>query len=206
MSFGERITSLFTRHKKTIVALMLMVAMVGFELFNFATTEAALDYFLGGAMMFGVTWAMLIAIPACLVDFAGLSRIFTPQKGKEEPIGVYLTYGGWFVAAILNAGLTWFGVLSIMVTIPGLGNEVVSRDTLLSWVPIGIATFVFLIRVSLIGALNVAGEKWESKATPFKLPSFKFPGKKSAFPPLTRPVPNGGKGVVPLQLELEEEI
>lgn len=196
MSFGDRVTRYFNQHKSTIIVVMLLLAMVGFELFNFATTRGALDYFFGSATLLGIPWAVLIAVPACLVDFAGLSRIFTPQTGRDEPKSVWLTMGGWGLAAILNAGLTWYATVEVMATVSGLGNEIISRDALLLWFPIGIALFVLLIRITLIGSLNVAGEAWEAKRAPVG-------GMK--FPPLRKPKPveepKNGKEGVPLSLE-----
>jgi len=171
-------------NKITIFFLMLAIAMVGFELFNYDTTRYALEHFMPGHDIFGMTWPSLLAISACLVDFAGIASIIAPERGPEEPVYVWGVFVAWVLAAILNAALTWWGTLLAMLARPDLGNEVVSRTMLLQAVPLGVALLVLLIRVSLIGTIMAAGDKFLSAPKVAKTKEFSKP-----LPPLKRPIP-----------------
>lgn len=184
-------------NKISVFFIMLVFAMVGFELFNYGTTRYALEYFMPGHDLLGMTWPQLLALSACLVDFAGIASIITPERGSEEPIYVWGIFAAWCLAATLNAALTWWGTLLAMLARPDLGNEVVSRITLLQAVPLGVALLVLLIRVSLIGTIMTAGGKLFRLSVPKALDDI-LKGevskpKKTPLPPLTRPV----KGYVP---------
>jgi hypothetical protein len=65
----------------------------------------------------------------------------------------------WFLAATMNAMLTWWGVSLALLNHDGLGNEILSRATLLSVVPVFVAVLVWLIRILLIGLLSMAGDR-----------------------------------------------
>ena len=85
-SFGMRVAAM-SMQRKTMVGVILMVALFSFEIFNFDTTQFALRSLLGDVRFLGVGWASILAIAFCSIDFAGLIRIFTPQKGASEQIG-----------------------------------------------------------------------------------------------------------------------
>lgn len=57
----------------------------------------------------------------------------------------------------MNAVMTWWAV-SLTLLNHQFGNEVLSRETLLSVVPIFVAVLVWLTRILFIGAFTVAGE------------------------------------------------
>ena len=59
---------------------------------------------------------------------------------------------------ILNAIMTWWAV-SLALLNHNFGNEVLSRDELLRYVPIFVAVLVWLTRILFIGSLSMAGEK-----------------------------------------------
>ena len=70
------------------LGLILLAALVAFELFNFATTEFALQTLFGERDALGVaTWASVLAIAFCGIDFAGLSRLFTPETRPQGAEG-----------------------------------------------------------------------------------------------------------------------
>ena len=48
---------------------------VAFEIFNFDTTEFALQSYWEASFL-GLQWATILAIAFCAIDFAGLARIF----------------------------------------------------------------------------------------------------------------------------------
>src|SRR5205085_3760841 len=55
--------------------------------------------------------------------------------------------------------LTWWGVSLTLLQHSALGNEILSRDVLLSVVPVFVAVMVWLIRILLIGMLSMAGDR-----------------------------------------------
>ena len=143
--------------QRMVVAIILIIALISFEMFNFDTTRFALSSLLGDVRFLGVSWAAILAIAFCAIDFAGLTRIFTPERGKEEPKAVWYLTGAWLLGATLNAVMTWWAV-SLTLLSHEFGNEVVSREQLLYWVPLFVAVFVWLTRILFIGAMSVAGE------------------------------------------------
>jgi hypothetical protein len=143
--------------RKMIIAAILGVALIAFEIFNFDTTQFALQNLMGDVRFAGVMWATILAIAFCAIDFAGLVRIFTPQRGGEEPRAVWYLTGAWFLGTIANSVLTWWAV-SLTLLSHEFGNEVLSRETLLRYVPIFVAMLVWLTRILFIGAFSMAGE------------------------------------------------
>ena len=105
----------------------------------------------------GLGWATILAIAFCAIDFAGLARLFTPQKGEDEPAEVWYLMGAWLVGATMNAVMTWWAV-SLTLLNHQLGNEILDREQLLRFVPIFVAVLVWLTRILFIGSLTVAGE------------------------------------------------
>ncbi len=143
--------------RKAVIGVILAVALLAFETFNFDTTRYALHNLLGDVRFVGLQWAGILAIAFCAIDFAGLARLFTPEKGREEPKEVWYLMGAWLLGATMNAVMTWWAV-SLTLLNHGFGNEVLSRETLLDVVPIFVAVLVWLTRILFIGAFTVAGE------------------------------------------------
>lgn len=142
--------------RKVVIAGILGVALIAFEIFNFDTTQYALTNLLGEIRFAGVLWASILAIAFCAIDFAGLVRLFTPQRGIEEPKAVWFLTGAWFLGTIANSIMTWWAV-SLTLLSHEFGNEVLSREMLLRYVPIFVAMLVWLTRILFIGAFSVAG-------------------------------------------------
>src|SRR5512139_533668 len=90
--------------------LMIVGALLAFEIFNFSTTEYALHDLLGDLTFASMRWSTVLAIAFCAMDFAGIARIFTPERGRDEPAEVWYLFGAWLLAAAFNAALTWWGV------------------------------------------------------------------------------------------------
>lgn len=143
--------------QKSIMGFILIVALVAFELFNFDTTRYALSNLLGDVRFAGIGWASILAIAFCAIDFAGLARLFTPERGQNEPTAVWYLMGAWLLGATMNAIMTWWAI-SLTLLSHDFGNEVLSREQLLRWVPFFVATLVWLTRILFIGAISVAGE------------------------------------------------
>jgi len=145
--------------------LMIVGALLAFEIFNFSTTEFALRDVLGSLAFVGLPWATVLAIAFCSIDFAGIARIFTPQQGGDEPAEVWYLFGAWLLAAAFNATLTWWGVsIAIVSRANSSSAQVLGGDTLARVVPVFVAVMVWLIRVLIIGTLSVSGNKLFSTA------------------------------------------
>lgn len=143
---------------------IIISALLAFEIFNYSTTEFALADLLGGLSFMGVGWSTILAIAFCGIDFAGIARLFTPEEGADEPSEVWYLFGAWLLAATMNAMLTWWGISIAILNHETLGNAVVERTTLLRVVPIFVAVLVWLIRVLIIGTFSVAGDRLFSQA------------------------------------------
>jgi hypothetical protein len=144
--------------------MLIVAALLAFEIFNYSTTEFALTDLLGNLEFAGLRWATILAVAFCGIDFAGIARLFTPEEGAEEPNEVWYLFGAWLLAATMNAMLTWWGVSIAILNNEALGNAVVGRETLLRAVPIFVSVLVWLIRVLIIGTFSVAGDRLFSQA------------------------------------------
>jgi hypothetical protein len=145
--------------------MMILAALLAFEVFNYSTTQFALRDVLGDLTFAGFRWATILAIAFCGIDFAGIARIFTPQQGRDEPAEVWYLFGAWLLAAGFNAALTWWGVsVAIVNHVSAAGGTVVSNATLIKVVPVFVAVMVWLIRVLIIGTFSVAGDNLFSTA------------------------------------------
>ena len=139
--------------------MMIVGALLAFEVFNFSTTQFALEDVLGNLAFAGFRWATILAIAFCGIDFAGIARIFTPQQGRDEPAEVWYLFGAWLLAAGFNATLTWWGVSIAIVNHPSAtGTAVLSASTMTKVVPIFVAVMVWLIRVLIIGTFSLSGD------------------------------------------------
>ena len=145
--------------------MMIIGALLAFEIFNFSTTQFALRDVLGDLTFAGLRWATILAIAFCGIDFAGIARIFTPEQGADEPKEVYYLFGAWFLAAAFNAVLTWWGVsVAIVSHASASGGAVVSTATMTKIVPIFVAAMILLVRVMIIGTFSLAGDRLFSTA------------------------------------------
>ena len=139
---------------------MIAFALLAFEIFNFGTTQFALTDILGDLKFAGFRWASILAIAFCSIDFAGIARIFTPERGSDEPAEVWYLLGAWFLAAVFNASLTWWGVsIAIVNHTSASGDAVISANTMTKAVPIFVAAMILLIRVLLIQTFSIAGDR-----------------------------------------------
>jgi len=139
--------------------MMIITALLAFEIFNFSSTAFALQDVLGNLRFMGVQWATILAIAFCGIDFAGVARLFTPEEGADEPAEVWYLFGAWLLAAVMNAMLTWWGVSIAIANNGHVGSAVVSSETMIKVVPIFVAVMVWLIRVLIIGTFSIAGER-----------------------------------------------
>lgn len=140
--------------------IIIIGALLAFEIFNYSTTQFALADVLGSLKFAGIPWSTILALAFCGIDFAGLARLFTPEQGRDEPAEVWYLFGAWLLAASMNAALTWWGVSVAIVNHTSLaGGVVMTNATLTKVVPVFVALMVWLIRVLIIGTFSVAGER-----------------------------------------------
>ncbi len=143
---------------------ILIGALLAFEVFNYSTTDFALRDVLGDLRFAGLRWSTILSIAFCGIDFAGIARLFTPEKGRDEPAEVWYLFGAWLLAAAMNAILTWWGVSVAVLNHTPEGGVLVGQTTLTRVVPVFVAVMVWLISVLIIGTFSVAGENLFSVA------------------------------------------
>ncbi|MBT3338215.1 MAG: hypothetical protein HN855_05110 [Anaerolineae bacterium] len=164
---------------------ILLGALLSFEIFNFGTTDFALQDLLGDLRFLGLRWATILSLAFCGIDFAGIARLFTPEQGSDEPAEVWYLFGAWLLAAAMNAMLTWWGVSVAMLEHPAAGSAILTQATLMKAVPIFVAFMVWLTRVLIIGAFSIAGERIFSMADKpkqaVKKVSYSKPKTKSTY-------------------------
>lgn len=142
-----------------LIGVLIVSALVAFEIFNYSTTEFALLDLLGDLSFAGIRWATILSIAFCGIDFAGIARLFTPEKGEGNPIEVWYLLAAWLLAAFMNAVLTWWGVSVALVNHDSFRNTTIDQGKILFYVPIFVAILVWLIRVLIIGTISLTGDK-----------------------------------------------
>ena len=142
-----------------IFGLIILGALLAFEVFNYSSTLFALTDILGNLAFGPVRWATILALAFCGIDFAGIARIFTPEQGRDEPAEVWYLFAAWFLAAAFNAILTWWGVSVAMLEHNAAGSVLLGQGTIMKVVPIFVAAMVLLIRVLLINTFSIAGDR-----------------------------------------------
>ena len=149
----------------TIFGVIIILALVAFEMFNYSTTDFALRDLLGDLRFANIPWATILAFAFCGIDFAGIARLFTPEQGKNEPREIWYLMGAWLLAATMNAMLTWWGVSMAIINHNVQSSAVVDSGTILKVVPIFVAIMVWVIRILIIGTISVSGEHlWKNSA------------------------------------------
>ena len=160
-------------------------ALLAFELFNYSTTDYALTDLMGNLRFLDIRWATILALAFCGIDFAGLARLFTPERGPGQPKEVWYLFGAWLLAATMNAMLTWWGVAIAILSHTSLGSSVIPPETIITVVPIFVAIMVWVIRVLIIGSLSVAGNRIFSQAEL----AYHAPAPAHPQPAAQRPIP-----------------
>ena len=149
-----------TAHKRGLIfGGIILLALLAFEVFNYSSTLFALTDILGDLSFGPLRWATILAFALCGIDFAGIARIFTPEKGRDEPAEVWYLFAAWFLAAGFNSMLTWWGVSVAILKHSAEGGVLVGQDAMTKIVPVFVAGMVLLIRVLLINTFSIAGER-----------------------------------------------
>ncbi len=146
-----------------VLYIILAVALAGFEMFNFSTTQYALSDLLGSLTFAGIQWATILSIAFCGIDFAGIGRLFMPDGSKDPAHEAWYLFGAWILAATMNAILTWWGVSMDLVSHPLASTAILDHKLLVQMVPIFVAIMVWVTRVLLIGSFAMAGRHYQDR-------------------------------------------
>lgn len=158
--FNLRLRGLMSNISPSLFFFILIVAaLIAFEIFNYSTTDHALQDLLGGLQFGGIRWSTLLALAFCGIDFAGIARLFTPEQGADEPKEVWYLFGAWLLAATMNAILTWWGVSMAIINHQVQSTAVVDPRTIITVVPVFVAIMVWVIRILIIGTLSMAADR-----------------------------------------------
>ena len=190
-----------------LFGVLILGALLAFEIFNYSTTDYALTDLLGDLRFTDVRWATILAIAFCSIDFAGIARLFTPERGEGEPKEVWYLFGAWLLAATMNAMLTWWGVAIAILNHTSLGGAVISAETMIKVVPVFVAIMVWVIRVLIIGSFSVAGSRLFSQSEPSQqvrqapglsqpqplTPSNAMPAQAAPFKPMPKADPSSAR-------------
>ena len=153
--YGRTVTIDFRRIAAVLLdaSLLLAVALVAFEIFNFSTTRYALANLLGDVSFASLRWATILAIAFCAIDFASLSRFFAVRHEGENRAEAWYWMGAWLLGATMNAFTAWWATTIMLLGQGGSSLE------LLDSLPFVVAFLVWLTRVLLVGAFGMAGER-----------------------------------------------
>ena len=184
-------------HKRGLIfGGIILSALLAFEVFNYSSTLFALSDILGGLAFGRLRWAAILAFAFCGIDFAGIARIFTPEKGRDEPAEVWYLFAAWFLAASFNATLTWWGVSVAILNHNAVGGALLGQNAMTKFVPVFVAAMVLLIRVLLINTFSIAGERIfsfaDERPSQYQNRSYYRPNNESARAPdssFPRPAP-----------------
>jgi hypothetical protein len=171
------------KYSGLIFGVIISIALLFFELFNYSTTDFALRDLLGDLKFAGIAWATTLSIAFCAIDFAGIARLFMPEDNADEKRETWFLFGAWLLAATMNAVLTWWGVSMAVVNHTVQSASVVNPETIQNIVPIFVAILVWLIRIMLIGSISIATNHYVQPATakrPTKSSSNRKPHQRSA--------------------------
>src|SRR5512147_889883 len=147
-----------------IFGFIILSALLAFEVFNYSSTLFALRDILGDLAFGPVRWATILAFAFCGIDFAGIARIFTPERGRDEPAEVWYLFAAWFLAAAFNASLTWWGVSVAILRHNAEGGVLLRQPPPIKRGGLCAARIVVVVHVLLINSVSVAGERIFSQA------------------------------------------
>jgi len=156
---ARKLMSSVINQRSLIFGLMIIGALLAFEVFNFSTTQFALNDVLGSLTFLNISWATILSVAFCGIDFAGVARLFTPEQADKDPTEVWYLFGAWSLAAAMNATLTWWGVSVAIANHISQGSIVINNQTIQTVVPVFVAVMVLVIRIMIIGTFSLSGER-----------------------------------------------
>jgi len=150
------ISGFLMQNRLVLMYSIMAVALIGFEMFNFSTTQYALNDVLGQLSFAGLKWATILSIAFCGIDFAGIARLFTPNDDGDPTREVWYLFGAWLLAATMNAILTWWGVSMAVQGRDLQSSAIIDKNLMMQIVPVFVAVMVWVTRVLLIGSFSFA--------------------------------------------------
>jgi hypothetical protein len=146
-----------------VYALIIILAMIAFEVFNYSTTAFSLQDLLGDLKFAGIPWSTFLALAFCGIDFAGVAKLIAPDNRRMEIKESWYLFGAWLIAATANAALTWWGV-SVAISSHALkSSSIIDSETLTRTVPLFVAIMVWVLRILIIASLTSALERLTGK-------------------------------------------
>jgi hypothetical protein len=133
-------------------------------MFNYSTTDYALKDLLGDLKFAGFYWSTILAVAFCLIDFAGIARLFMPGNKLSDIKEDWFLFGAWFLAATMNAILTWWGVSMSIVNHSIMSSKIIDSETIHLVVPIFVSIMVWVTRILLIGSLTLSDQRTTTKS------------------------------------------
>jgi|WetSurSiteA1Bulk_404760.scaffolds.fasta_scaffold05076_3 hypothetical protein len=131
-----------------VISMVLVTGFVAFEVFNAATTYAGFNFLFKNQL-----FASTLAIAVVCVDLGGLSRILTPQTGRDEPRIIQILTSVWLLVALVNAGLTWYVIsLSFQYSPPLMPTALVGHTEMVAVI---LSCLIFAVHVAMIYTLGV---------------------------------------------------
>ncbi len=118
--------------------LILVLALLAFEIFNAWTINVAVHNLLGDATIIGIRWATIGAYFFCLIDPAivGISR-WLMKPDQNEPTHLWYWTGAWLLLTAMNSVFTWWSVLLSMTEkgyLPAEAAPISVIAAVLAWV------------------------------------------------------------------------
>lgn len=156
----------FANNRLSITTFILLIGLIAFEMFNYSTTDFALKDLLGDLKFAGFYWSTILAVAFCLIDFAGIARLFMPGNKLSDIKEDWFLFGAWFLAATMNAILTWWGVSMSIVNHSIMSSRIIDAETIHLVVPIFVSIMVWVTRILLIGSLTLSDKSTSPKSQP----------------------------------------
>lgn len=158
------LTHIFIQLAKHLDAgVLLALALLAFEIFNFSATRYALSDLLGNISFISVRWATILAIAFCAIDVAGLLRFFSLGGSGDTLIEAWYLMGAWLLGATMNALMAWWAVSVTLLNHPP-SSPFLSQLPFLDHLPLLVAILIWLVRLLFIGAFGLTAGDFFSSA------------------------------------------
>lgn len=161
----RQLVNLTLSNRSLATTFILLVALIGFELFNYSTTYVALHDLLGDLTFFSLKWAAILTIAFCAIDFAGITRLFMPVEDQNLSRDTWFLFAAWLMAATMNAILTWWGISMSIASHALKSTTIVDPEILTTVVPVFVAVMVWITRILLIGSFSLSGKSLLNRPT-----------------------------------------
>ena len=169
--------------------LIIVSALLAFEIFNFSSTDFALQDIFGDQGIGQMSWSTILALAFCGMDFAGIARLLAPHpRGDKSDSGGWFLLGAWVLAGAMNTGLTWWGISVAVYNQPVDNALLMDPMTFITVVPVLVALMVWAIRILIIGAMvtSFAESPHSGQGTAMRAQEKSF-----GFKPGHQPLPSG---------------